>query len=132
MTLALAATDDGEASMARKPTTRSPLSKVTDLLARSRWTVVESYEVDGARYIVAREDAVDGVAHLTDRERQAIASLATGQSTKETAYALGITDVTVRVLLARAATKLGVRSRRELLEHAEVRALRPPGRGPRG
>jgi hypothetical protein len=45
---------------------------------------------------------------------------------------MGISDVMVRVLLARAASKLGVRSRRELLDHAEVLALRPEGRGPRG
>ena len=46
-----------------------------------------------------------------------------GQSTKEAAYALGIADVTVRVLIRRAATKLGVRSRDSLLAHHEVRQL---------
>jgi DNA-binding CsgD family transcriptional regulator len=78
--------------------------------------------VDGVRYVVAREDKVvrRGFAALTRREQQAVTSLARGQSTKEVAYALGITDVTVRVLLARAATKLGVRTRRELLAHDEV------------
>src|SRR6266540_1833450 len=61
----------------------------------------------------------------------AVAYLAIGQSTKETAYALGISDVTVRVLLARAAAKLGVRSRAELLAHDEVPPLRPGGKKPR-
>ncbi len=96
-------------------------------LTRARWTLVDSFEASGSRYIVAREDqaVARGLDALTDRERQVVAYLALGQSTKETAYALGITDVTVRVLLGRAATKLGVRSRRELLAHELVRTLRP-------
>jgi DNA-binding CsgD family transcriptional regulator len=130
MTLALAPLEE-ETTMARKPLARPPLSKVTELLRRAHWMVVESYEVDGVRHLVAREETIDGVALLTDRERQAAACLAMGPSTKETAYALGITDVTVRVLLGRAAMKLGVRSRRELVEHPEVSALRPPPRGRR-
>jgi DNA-binding CsgD family transcriptional regulator len=101
-------------------------------LTRARWTLVDSFETNGARYVVARENqaVVRGLDTLTDRERQVVAYLALGQSTKETAYALGISDVTVRVLLARAATKLGVRSRRELLAHDQVQALRPPGTSP--
>jgi DNA-binding CsgD family transcriptional regulator len=106
-------------------------------LTKARWTLVDSFETNGARYIVARENqaTVPGLEALTERERQAVAYVALGQSTKEAAYALGISDVTVRVLLARAATKLGVRTRRELLAHEKVRSLRPrdaqPGRGRR-
>jgi DNA-binding CsgD family transcriptional regulator len=86
------------------------------------------FERNGAKYIVARENQsqVRGLASLSDRERQVAAYLAIGQSTKETAYALGISDATVRVLLARAASKLGVRTRADLLGHAEVRLLCPP------
>jgi DNA-binding CsgD family transcriptional regulator len=96
-------------------------------LTSARWTLVDSFERSGTRYIVARENQAEirGLALLSDRERQAVAYVAIGQSTKETAYALGISDVTVRVLLARAASKLGVRSRADLLDHAEVRPLRP-------
>jgi DNA-binding CsgD family transcriptional regulator len=96
-------------------------------LTSARWTLIDTFERGGARYIVARENQteVPGLASLSDRERQAVAYLAVGQSTKETAYALGISDVTVRVLIARAASKLGVRSRADLLEHPEVRVLRP-------
>jgi DNA-binding CsgD family transcriptional regulator len=53
-----------------------------------------------------------------------VSYLALGQSTKETAYALGISDATVRVLLRRAASKLGTASRVELFNHPEVRRLR--------
>jgi DNA-binding CsgD family transcriptional regulator len=51
--------------------------------------------------------------------------LAVGQSTKETAHALGISAATVRVLLSRASAKLKVRSREELLGHPDMRQLRP-------
>jgi DNA-binding CsgD family transcriptional regulator len=101
-------------------------------LTRARWTLVDSFESDGARYVVARENqsSVHGLEALTERERQAVAYLAIGQSTKETAYALGIADATVRVLLGRAAAKLGVRSRSALLAHPEVSGLcRGGGRG---
>ena len=94
-------------------------------LTGQRWTLVDSFTRGGTRYVVARENRpeVRGLATLTERERQVVAYLAMGQSTKEAAYALGISDVTVRVLIRRAATKLGVRSRDSLLAHHEVRQL---------
>jgi len=61
---------------------------------------------------------------LTERERQVVSYLALGHTTKETAYVLGISDATVRVLLSRAAAKLGTVSRPELLSHPEVQRLR--------
>lgn len=96
-------------------------------LTSMRWTLVDSFERNGRRYIVACENqaCVLGLSALSERERQVIAHLALGQSTKETAYALGISDATVRVLVARAATKLGVKNRRGVLEHPEVRSLVP-------
>ena len=95
-------------------------------LTDTRWTLVDSYERSGARYIIARENQceVHGLAALSDRERQVVAYAAFGQSTKETAYALGIADTTVRVLLSRAASKLGVKTRKALLDHPEVQLLR--------
>ena len=94
-------------------------SEVTERLSRFRpltsaqWTLVDAYECNGTRYIVARENQanVRGLARLSSRERQAVAYVAAGQSTKETAYALGISANTVRVLLARAAAKLGAKTR---------------------
>lgn len=94
-------------------------------LTRARWTLVDAFERGGVRYVVARENQSHpkGFEALTDRERQVIVYFAVGQSTKETAYALGISDATVRVLLSRAAVKLGVESRRGLLAHPQVRAM---------
>jgi DNA-binding CsgD family transcriptional regulator len=96
-------------------------------LTGARWTLVDSFERDGARYVVARENQPElrGLAALSTRERQVVAYLALGQSTKETAYALGISDVTVRVLVGRASTKLGVSSRDSLIAHHEVRQMNP-------
>jgi DNA-binding CsgD family transcriptional regulator len=121
-----------ERARTAKPTTDDGLREWPPL-TRARWTLVDSFEQGGARYVVARENQsrLGGLETLTDRERQAIAYLACGQSTKETAYALGIADATVRVLLARAAAKLGVRSRADLLAHEDVRSVSPDGKRPR-
>lgn len=99
-------------------------------LTRTRWTLVDSFERDGKRYVVARENQsrIDGLTQLTARERQVVAHVAVGLSAKEAAYALGIADSTVRVLLARAAVKLGASSTQALLAHPDVLRLRrePP------
>ncbi len=95
-------------------------------LTGARWTIVDSFEENRRRYIVARENQVDalGFDALTDRERQVVVHAALGLSNKEIAYALGITEATVRVLMARAAGRVGVRTRKELLEHPAVSTLR--------
>ena len=94
-------------------------------LVDARWTLVEAYQHGGVRYVVARENtpALRGLAALSERERQVVVYLALGRSTKEIAYALGISDSTVRVLLARAATRLRARSRQQLVQLATQQAL---------
>jgi len=94
-------------------------------LVNARWTLVESYQQGGVRYVVARENrpALRGLAALSERERQVVVYLALGRSTKEIAYALGISDSTVRVLLARAATRLRARNRQQLVRLATRQAL---------
>jgi DNA-binding CsgD family transcriptional regulator len=98
-----------------------------------RWTLVDAFESNGERYIVARENraSAPGLASLTEREQEIVCSLAGGRTTKEIAYELGISDATVRVLLARACKRLGVRSRSELFELPSVKAMRgePPTTG---
>ena len=96
-------------------------------LTSARWSLVDVFERNGKRYVVAQENesVVPRMDLLTGRERQVVAYLAIGQSTKEAAYALGISDATVRVLLRRAVSKLGVRTRSELLNHPDVRRLSP-------
>jgi len=95
-------------------------------LTSARWTLVDSFEEDGRKYVVARENQAhaEGFATLTDRERQIVLHAALGLSNKQIAYTLGISETTVRVLMARAANRLGVRTRRELLEHPALRDIR--------
>jgi DNA-binding NarL/FixJ family response regulator len=52
---------------------------------------------------------------LTAREREIVERAMLGSHNKEIAYDLGLSDSTIRVLVSRAAYKLGVRTRRELL-----------------
>ncbi len=94
-------------------------------LTGARWTLVDSFEENGKRYVVARENQieVDGLLALTDRERQVAVHAALGLSNKQIAYTLGVSHATVRVLMARAARRLGVNKRRELLEHAALRGI---------
>jgi DNA-binding CsgD family transcriptional regulator len=93
---------------------------------RSRWTLIEAVTRSGERYIVARENqaAAPGFGALTAREQQVIASAACGKSNKEIAYELGVSHATIRVLMARAYRRLGVRTRRQLFELPSIKALR--------
>jgi len=87
-------------------------------LVSARWSLLDRIELDGRRYIVARENPprAPGLAALSARERQVLAYAKLGHHNKLIAYELGIADSTVRVLLARACAKLGLRSRRDLLQ----------------
>lgn len=93
---------------------------------RTRWTLVDSPGRDREQYLLARENQIQpgGLELLTDRERQVVASVAAGRTTKEIAYELGISDATARVLLARAYARLGVKSREELFTLKSIRGLR--------
>ena len=96
-------------------------------LTSARWTLVDHFEEGGRRYVVARENQAETQSFiaLTDRERQIVVHAALGLTNKQIAYALGISDATVRVLMARAAGRLGVHSRKQLLAHSSLRELVP-------
>ena len=83
----------------------------------ARWSLVDQFESDGKRYVIARRNDVPGRGPeaLSARERQALALAAMGHHNKLVAYEMGISPSTVRVLLARAFKKLGVRSRAEAI-----------------
>lgn len=86
-------------------------------LVAARWTLVDQFESDGQRYLLARRNEADvaGVEALTARERSAVGYAALGHNNKLIAYEMGIAPSTVAVLLSRAARRLGARSRTELL-----------------
>jgi DNA-binding CsgD family transcriptional regulator len=60
---------------------------------------------------------------LTERERQVVLQATLGFTNKEIAYALGVSASTVRVLMARAAGRIGVRTRAELLSHPSLKEI---------
>lgn len=86
-------------------------------MAAGRWSLVEQEERDGRRYLLAlRNDArTPEQSSLSHRERQVLRHAALGHPNKLIADELGIANSTVSVLLARAQTKLGARSRNEML-----------------
>ena len=79
----------------------------------ARWTLVDRYERDGRRYIVAREGAARtrGAAALSERERQVVALASLGRSNKLIAYELGPAHATTRVM------KKTCRWRRRAVDH---------------
>ncbi len=109
---------------------RAPANEHGKTLA-GRWTLIDEFEVEGKRYVLA---AADGGARpprayrLTTREKQVLALAASGLTNKEIAYELGVTATTVRVLIARAANRLGVLGRHEVI--AAFRAIAADDRAP--
>ncbi|HWL85595.1 MAG TPA: helix-turn-helix transcriptional regulator [Polyangiaceae bacterium] len=86
-------------------------------LIEGRWSLIDRFESDGKRFIVAKENAPTPpeIPVLTLREQQILGYAALGHENKVIAYDLGIAHATVRVLMARAASKLHAQSRAELI-----------------
>jgi DNA-binding CsgD family transcriptional regulator len=86
-------------------------------LVSGRWTLVDHFENDGKRYVLARRNDVllGGLAALTPRERQAVGYAALGHTNKLIAYEMGLSASTVGVLLHRAGKKLGAQTREGLV-----------------
>jgi DNA-binding NarL/FixJ family response regulator len=85
-------------------------------LVEGRWSVVDSYESDGRRLVVARrnEPRVRDPRGLSARESQVAAYASHGHSNKMIAYLLGVSESSVAAHLKSALSKLGVTSRVEL------------------
>ena len=122
---AIAAAARAQAEVRRRSSVAEPTSDWRPRIS-GRWTLVDAFDHAGNRYIVARENQahVEGLAILTEREREVVAAVAAGRSNKEIAYDLGISHATTRVLLSRAYRRLGVRTRDELFAHPSIRHLR--------
>lgn len=86
-------------------------------LVAGKWSLVDRFESDGRRYVVARENEprAPGPDALSEREKQVLGYARLGHHNKLIAYELGIAQSTVRVLMSRAMMKLGVQTREELL-----------------
>jgi DNA-binding CsgD family transcriptional regulator len=91
-------------------------------LVDGRWSLVERFDSDGRRFILAHknpEDVVDPRG-LTALESRVVGLAVRGYADKLIAYHLGVAEGTVSSQLSRAMRKLGVTSRVEL-----VRVLGP-------
>lgn len=88
-------------------------------LVAGRWSLIDTFDRDGRRYIVARpnepEPALAATGTLTRRELQVAQAAALGHADKLIAYELGLARSTVSQLLARARKKLDARNRLELI-----------------
>jgi DNA-binding CsgD family transcriptional regulator len=85
-------------------------------LCSGRWSLVDQFESDGRRFLVARQNAPDvhDPRQLSLRERQVAGFVAMGRSNKFTAYTLGLSPSTIALHLGSAMRKLGCHSRAEL------------------
>ncbi len=86
-------------------------------LVSGRWSLVDQFDSDGRRFVVAKRNAVASRAWdvLSEREVRILAYLAEGQAPKLIAYQLGLSTGTVNADLARIMRKLSVGSRLELV-----------------
>ncbi len=89
----------------------------TAKVRRGAWTVTEQFEREGYRYRLMRRpvEPSDTGPRFTRREEEALALASDGCSNKRIAQILGVSPSTVGVLLFRAATKLNVKSRDDLV-----------------
>lgn len=97
--------DDPDAALAGWPS-----------LIDGRWTLLDCFDRDGKRFLVARrnEPRVAPELALTARERQVAAHAAIGHGVRLIAYELGLAPATVCEQLRAAMRKLGVSTRAEL------------------
>ncbi|HVU05982.1 MAG TPA: helix-turn-helix transcriptional regulator [Polyangiaceae bacterium] len=92
---------------------------------RRKWNVMDQFVHEGLVYQLRSRPAEpqDVAPRLTRREQQVLAGVLEGESNKSIAYTLGLAPSTVGVLLFRAAAKLGVKSRGDLLSVCAKRGL---------
>lgn len=99
-------------------------------LVDARWSLVDQFESDGKRFVVARENEPTALPlpNLSKRERQIVGYLAIGHTSKLIAYELGVSDATVRVLIHRAMQKTSVDSRQGLVTafFQTIASMSPP------
>jgi len=87
-------------------------------LVSGRWTLVDRFERDGRRYLVAHRNEIDAPdpRALTPRERVVTQLVALGKPNKLVAYELGLSESAVGTLVSTAMRKLQVRTRVELIQ----------------
>lgn len=95
-------------------------------LSEGRWRIIDAFDSDGRRYLVALpRDEAPSRCPLSPREEAVLRGVAEGLANKAIAWEFGISTPTVSTLIARAARKLGVTSRAQLILAAQSHARRP-------
>jgi DNA-binding CsgD family transcriptional regulator len=86
-------------------------------LVRGRWSMVDWFDSDGRRFVLALPNApqINDPRGLTERESQVVAYAVLGQTNKMIGYRLGLSKSRVSMLLRSAMRKLGVRTRSQLV-----------------
>ncbi len=97
--------------------------------SRRGWSLVEEFEHEGHLYrLVRRPLDRTRTLRLTNRERQAVQLASEGKGRAEIARELGVSPSTVGVLLHRAGTKFGAKTRHELIERFRAEGALAQGR----
>jgi DNA-binding CsgD family transcriptional regulator len=104
---------------ARGPSCRDDPERALDLwrgLVAGRWSLVDHWDSDGKRFMLALENAPESLdpRALRPREGAALRLALEGAAPKDIAYALGISASNARALLSGGLRKLGLRSRADL------------------
>ncbi|MBL8911282.1 MAG: helix-turn-helix transcriptional regulator [Archangium sp.] len=94
-------------------------------LVHGRWSLVDHFERDGRRYLVARRNdpQAEDTGKLSLRERQVIGFAALGHSNRLIGYELGIAASTVGTHLKTAMDRLQIDSRLELIRQFKAGRL---------
>jgi len=102
-------------------------------LVRGRWSMVDWFDTDGRRFVLALPNAprVSDPRGLTERESQVVAYAVLGQTNKMIAYRLGLSQSRISMLLRGAMRKLNVQTRAQLvLKMRDFQALHVPADDP--
>lgn len=96
-------------------------------MVRGRWSLVDWFDTDGRRYILAKANPphLGDPRGLTEREHQVATFAALGESHKIIAYRLGIASSRVCTLLHSAMRKLGVRTQAQLVMRMRAPKISP-------
>lgn len=99
-------------------------------LVAGRWTLVDTFDRDGKRYLIARLNTPTPAPapELSPRETQVAVFAAMGHPLKLIAYDLGLTESCVATYLRRALVKLHLPDRLALVDH--LGTLLDPGNWP--
>jgi len=91
--------------------------KTWKALVRGRWSMVDWFDTDGRRFVLALPNSpgVSDPRGLSERESQVVTYAVSGQTNKLIAYRLGLSTSRVSMLLRGAMQKLGVQTRTQLV-----------------